>query len=149
MPFGLKKMGATNLTMVDRMFRTQLGHNMEVYVDDMLVKSKLTQTHADDLQETMATMRKYGMQLNPHKCAFGVRAGKFLGYIVTEKGIEVNPAKVRAIIELAPPKNLKEAQVFAGKVVVLSRFISRLADRSLLFFKVLRKGDNFDWTESC
>lgn len=96
---------------------------MEVYVDDMLIKSRVARTHTDDLQEAMITMRKYGMRLNPSKCAFGVQVGKFLGYMVTERGIEVNPAKVKAIVELAPPMNLKEAQVLAGKVVALSRFI--------------------------
>lgn len=105
------------------MFKTQLGRNMEVYVDDVLIKSRVARTHADDLQEAMITMRKYGMRLNPSKCAFGVQAEKFLGYMVTKIGIEVNPAKVKAIVELTPPMNLNEAQVLAGKVVALSRFI--------------------------
>lgn len=77
----LKNAGVTYHRMVDRMFKTQLGRNMEVYVDDMLVKSRVARTHADDLQEAMITMRKYGMRLNPSKCAFGVQAGKFLGYM--------------------------------------------------------------------
>lgn len=80
---------------------------------------------------------------------FGVQTGKLLGYMVIERGIEVNPAKVKAIIELAPPKNLKEAQVLAGNVMALSRFIWRLAAMSLPFFSVLRKGDKIEWTESC
>lgn len=91
------------------MFKAQLGQNMEVYVHDMLVKSRMARTHADDLQEAMITMHKYGMRLNPSKCALGVQTRKSLGYMVTERAIEVNPTKVKAIIELAPPKNLKEA----------------------------------------
>lgn len=149
MPFGLKNVGVTYQRMVDRMFKTQIGRNIEAYTDDMLVKSKKSAAQASDLQETFTTMRRYGMRLNPNKCAFGVKEGKFLGYMVTERGIEVNPAKVRAILELTPPRTFKDAQVFAGEIVALSRFISRLADRSLPFFMVLRKGDKFEWTEPC
>lgn len=80
---------------------------------------------------------------------FGVQTGKLLGYMVTGRGIEVNPAKAKVIIELAAPKNLKAAQVLAGNVMALSRFISRLAAMSVPFFRVLRKGDKLEWTESC
>lgn len=86
MPFGLKNPGATYQKMMDQMFRSQLVRNMEVYVDDMLVKSKIARTHADDLQETMTTMRRYGMRLNPTKCAFGVQADKFLDTWSRKKG---------------------------------------------------------------
>ncbi|KAL0411422.1 UNVERIFIED_CONTAM: Retrovirus-related Pol polyprotein from transposon opus [Sesamum latifolium] len=97
MPFGLKNAGATYQRLVDRMFKEQLGRNMEVYVDDMLVKSRQTDQHLADLAET------FSMKLNPAKCAFGVRSGKFLGYLVKEKGIEVNPEKIRAMQEMKPP----------------------------------------------
>lgn len=149
MPFRLKNAGATYQRMVDRMFVRQLGRNMESYVIDMLVNSLTIDDHSEDLAESFAIMRQYGMRLNPLKCAFGVKAGNFLGYIVTERGIEVNPLRVRALEEMKPPTNLREAQVLAGKVVSLSRFISRMADKSLPFFRVLRKGSAFEWTLTC
>ncbi|XP_012850074.1 PREDICTED: uncharacterized protein LOC105969843 [Erythranthe guttata] len=147
MPFGLKNAGATYQKLVDNMFRTQLGRNMEVYVDDMLVKSKEVSEHISDLQETFATLRKYGMKLNPSKCAFGVETGKFLGYVVTKRGVEANPEKVRAILEMLPPRSVKEVQILAGRITALSRFISRAADTSYPFFRILRKGHRFQWDE--
>ena len=108
MPFGLKNAGATYQRLVNKMFRKQIGRNMEVYVDDMLVKSKEELTHLDDLKETFATLRQYQMKLNPSKCAFGVASGKFLGFMVSKRGIETNPEKVRAILDMASPKTVKE-----------------------------------------
>ncbi|KAL0413658.1 UNVERIFIED_CONTAM: Retrovirus-related Pol polyprotein from transposon opus [Sesamum radiatum] len=99
----MTRSGATYQRLVDYMFRDQLGRNMEVYVDDILVKSRQTDQYLADLAETFNTLRKFHMKLNPAKCAFGVRSGKFLGYMVTEKGIEVNPEKIRAIQEMKPP----------------------------------------------
>ena len=91
MPFGLKNAGATYQRLVNHMFRPQIGRNVEVYVKDMLVKSQNEETHLDDLQETFDTLRQYNMKLNPSKCAFGVSSGKFLGYMVSHRGIEANP----------------------------------------------------------
>ena len=91
MPFGLKNAGATYQRLVNHMFRPQIGRNMEVYVDDMLVRSLDEQKHLDDLQETFDTLRRYNMKLNPSKCSFGVSLGKFLGFMVSHKGIEANP----------------------------------------------------------
>lgn len=149
MPFGLKNAGATYQRMVDRMFRSQLGRKMEAYVDDMLVKSKKIETHASELKETLRTVRKYRMRLNPAKYTFRVRSRKFLEYMVTERGIEVNPLKVKAIQEMKPPHTLKEAQTLTGRIIVLSRFVSRLAERRLPFFKVLCKGGAFEWGKEC
>ena len=98
MPFGLKNAGATYQRLVNRMFKGQIGRNVEVYVDDMLVKSKNSSGHLDDLRETFQTLRGYGMKLNPDKCAFGVGSGKFLGYMVSRRGIEANPEKIEAIL---------------------------------------------------
>ena len=98
MPFGLKNTGATYQRLVNQMFKKQIGKNVEVYADDMLVKSKEEEDHLDDLKETFNTLRQYSMKLNPSKCAFGVSSGKFLGFIVSQKGIEANPEKVRAIL---------------------------------------------------
>ena len=107
MPFGLKNAEATYQRLMNKMFAHQLGRNIQVYVDDMLVKSVRDNDHLSDLQETFDTLRSYNMKLNPSKCMFGVTAGKFLGFMVSQKGIEVNPEKVRAIMELEPPKTVK------------------------------------------
>ena len=108
LPFGLKNAGATYQRLVNKMFSQQIGRNMEVYVDDMLVKSKEELTHLDDLKETFATLKKYQMKFNPGKCVFGVALGKFLGFMVSQRGIEANPEKVRAIINMTSPKTIKE-----------------------------------------
>ena len=91
-----------------KMFSKQIERNMEVYVDDMLVKSKEELAHLDDLRETFATLRQYQMKLNPSKCAFGVTSGKFLGFMMSQRGIEANPEKVRAILNMMSPKTIKE-----------------------------------------
>ena len=89
--------------MVNHIFRPQIGQNVEVYVDDMLVKSQDEGKHLDDLQETFDTLRQYNMKLNPSKCTFEVSSGKFLGFIVSHRGIEVNPDKIQAILNMEPP----------------------------------------------
>ncbi|CAA0815055.1 Unknown protein, partial [Striga hermonthica] len=146
MPFGLKNVGATYQRLVDKMFKGQIGRNMEVYVDDILVKSRKADDHVVDLRETLSTLRRYGMKLNPAKCKFGVRSGKFLGYLVMEKGIEVNPEKVRAVLEMQAPRNLREVQILTGRLAGLSRFIAQSAEKSFPFFKALKKGSRFEWT---
>ncbi|KAL0455774.1 UNVERIFIED_CONTAM: Retrovirus-related Pol polyprotein from transposon.6 [Sesamum latifolium] len=103
MPFGLKNGGATYQRLVDKIFRPQLDRNMEVYVDDILVKSKEAHHHVEDLEETFAELRKYRLKLNPGKCAFGVSGGRFLGFMVTQRGIEANPNKIKAIMDMVPP----------------------------------------------
>ncbi|KAL0446372.1 UNVERIFIED_CONTAM: Polyprotein P3 [Sesamum latifolium] len=109
MPFGLKIAGATYQRLVNRMFKDQIGTTMEVYVDDMLVKST-EGDHLKNLEQAFGIMRAYRMKLYPSKCTFGVRGGKFLGYMVSEKGIEANPEKIEAIAGLRSPKTLKEVQ---------------------------------------
>jgi len=110
MPFRLKNAGATYQRLVNRMFVQQIGRNVEVYVDDMLVKSKKKDCHLDDLQETFETFRLYDMKLNPSKCMFEVSSGKFMGFMVSQRGVEVNLDKIRAILEMTPLKNIKEEQ---------------------------------------
>ena len=110
MLFGLKNARATYQRLVNKMFSNQIRRNMEVYVDDMLIKRKEELTHLDDLRETFATLRQYQMKLNPSKCAFGVALGKFLGFMVSQRGIEVNLEKVRAILNMASPKIVKKVQ---------------------------------------
>ena len=114
MPFGLKNAGATYQRLVNHMLRPQIGRNVEVYVDDMLVKSLDEGRHLDDLQETFNTLRRYNMKLNPSKCAFGVALGKFLRFMVSHRGIEANPEKIKSILDMKPSQNIKEIQSFTG-----------------------------------
>ncbi|KAL0438686.1 UNVERIFIED_CONTAM: hypothetical protein Slati_2351600 [Sesamum latifolium] len=109
MPFGLKNAGATYQRLVDKIFRSQIDKNIEVYVDDMLVKSKKAEEHVKDLEETFSVLRKYKLKLNPAKCAFGVQGGRFLGFMVTQRGIEANPLKIKAIIDMKAPTCLNES----------------------------------------
>ena len=108
MSFGLKNAGATYQRLMNKMFARQIGRNVQVYVDDMLVKSLREDNNLGDLQETFNTLREYNMKLNLNKCVFRVIVGKFLGFMVSQWGIKVNPEKIRAIMELAPPKTVKE-----------------------------------------
>ena len=100
MPFGLKNAGATYQIPMNKMFTHQIGRNVQVYVNDMLVKSIREDDHLNDLQETFDTLWSYNMKLNPSKCVFGVTTGIFLGFMVSQRGIEVNPNKIRAIMEM-------------------------------------------------
>ncbi|KAL0411817.1 UNVERIFIED_CONTAM: putative protein K02A2.6 [Sesamum latifolium] len=149
MSFGLKNAGATYQRLVDKIFRLQLGKNMEVYMDDMLVKSKEAPHHVEDLEETFTVLRKYLLKLNPGKCAVGVSGGRFLGFMVTQRGIKGNPDKIKAILEMGPPTNINEVQRLMGRIVALSRFISKSIEKGLPFFKTLRKVKNIKWTEEC
>ena len=137
MPFELKNAGATYQRLMNKMFAHQIGRNVQVYVDDMLVKSLHEDDHLDDLRETFDTLRSYNMKLNPNKCAFGVTTGKFLGFIVSQRGIEVNPEKIRAIMELEPPRMVKEVQSLNGKIAALNRFVSKAMNKCLPFFRTL------------
>ena len=108
MSFGLKKVEATYQRLVNHMFCTQIGRNVKVYVDDMLVKSARETQYMDDLQDTFDTLRRYKMKLNSSKCAFGVPSRKFLGFMVSQSGIEANPDKIQTILNMEPPKNIKD-----------------------------------------
>ena len=108
MPFGLKNAEATYQRMMTRMFEPLLGKNIEVYIDDMVVKSKAESEHTNDLGNIFEILRRHKLHLNASKCSFGVGSGKFLGYMVTHRGIKVNPDQVKAINDLQPPQNPKE-----------------------------------------
>ena len=139
MPFGLKNAKATYQRLMNKMFTHQIGRNVQVYVDDVLVKSLRENDHLNNLQETFDTLRSYNMKLNPSKCVFEVTTRKFLGFMVSQRGIEVNPEKVRAIMELGPPKTVKEVQSLNGKITALNRFVSKATDKCLSFLCTLRK----------
>ncbi|KAL0440036.1 UNVERIFIED_CONTAM: hypothetical protein Slati_2486600 [Sesamum latifolium] len=149
MLFGLKNAGATYQRLVDIIFRPQLGRNMEVYVNDILVQSKEVHHHMEYLDETLALLRKYWLKLNPGKCAFGVSGGRFLGFMVTQRGIEANPDKINAIMDMGSPTSINEVQRLTGRIATLSRFISKSAEKGLPFFKPLKKVKNFEWTKEC
>ena len=147
MSFGLKNTSVTYQRLMNEMFTHQIRRNVQVYVDDMLVKSRREEDHLDVLKETFDTLRSYNMKLNPSKCAFGVTARKFLGFMVSQKGIEVNLDKIRAIMEMVPPRNTKEVECLNSKVATLNRFISRVTYKCLSFFRTLKK--SFEWTAEC
>ena len=105
---------------------SQLGRNAEAYVDDIVVKSREARTLIEDLEETFASLRMVDLRLNPEKCVLGVPSGKLLGFLVSHRGIEANPEKVKAIEDMNPPQTLKEMQKLAGCVTSLGRFISKL-----------------------
>ena len=135
--------------MMTKMFEPQLGKNVEVYIDDMVVKSKLVSEHVTDLTSIFEILREHKLHLNASKCSFGVGSGKFLGYMVTHRGIEVNLNQIKAINNLQPPRNPKEVQKLTGMMAALNRFISRSADRCRPFFLLLHKWKEFEWSEEC
>ena len=144
MPFGLKNAGATYQRLVNKLFKDQIGRNMEVYVDDMLVKSRTQEQFIADLREIFDALRSSRIRLNPKKCTFGVSSGKFLGYMISKDGVRSNPNKVKAIMNMASPRNIKEVQRLAARMVALSRFLLKSAVRGFPFFKVLRRGPQFE-----
>ena len=113
----------------------------------MLVKSLNEDKHLDDLRETFDTLRRHQMKLNPSKCAFGVSSGMFLGFMVSQRGIEANLDKIQAILDMEPPKNIKEVQSLTGWIAALNKFVSKVTDKCLPFFKILMKA--FEWTDQC
>ena len=149
MLFGLKNAGFTYQWMMTKMFKPQLGRSIEVYVDDMVVKSKVVSEHVGDLTNIFEILRKHKLHLNASKCSFGVGSGKFLDYMVTHRGIEVNPDQIKAINSLQPPRNPKEVHKLIGMTAALNRFISRSVDRCRPFFLLLHKWKGFEWTEEC
>ena len=149
MLFGLKNVGATYQRLVTKMFKPLLGKTIEVYIDDMLVKFKERPNHVEHLQETFELPRAYGMKLNPSKCAFEVSAGRFLGFMVTQRGIESNPAQLKAIQESSAPASRREVQQLTGRLAALRRFISRFIDRLKPFFATLKGANWAGWNEEC
>ena len=116
---------------------------MEAYIDDMIVKSTSMARHIDDLQETFATLQEHNMRLNPSKCAFEVSLSKFLDFIVSQRGIEANPEKIQAVLDLSPPRTMVEMQHLTSYIIALSRFISKSVKRYLSFFKTLCQDQSF------
>ena len=149
MPFGLKNAGSTYQRMITRIFEPQLGKSIEVYIDDMVVKSKVVSEHMGDLEVIFDILRKHKLLLNASKCSFGVESSKFLGYMVTHRGIEVSPDQIKDIHNLQPLRNPKEVQKLTGIIAALNRFISRFADRCRPFYLLTNKWKGFKWFEDC
>jgi len=123
---------------------------MEVYIDDMIVKSLNACDHIKHLQETFDILRKHNMKLNLEKCTFGVSSGKFLGFMVSQRGIKVNPDKIKAIEDISDQlSSVKEVQRLIGRLATLSRLISRSLEKCHSFFALLKKKNNFEWTPEC
>ena len=146
MSFSLKNAEAIYQRM---MTRKRIGHTMEVYIDDMVVKSKEEQGHVVGLMDIFEALRWHELHFNADKCVFGVGASRFLGYMITHRGIEVNPDQISAIERLKSPSNLKVVQVLTSMLAALNRFVSKFADRCHPFYQLLKKWKGFQWTEEC
>ncbi|GJV04312.1 reverse transcriptase domain-containing protein, partial [Tanacetum coccineum] len=150
MPFGLKNAGATYQRLVDKAFDSQVGRNIEVYVDDLVIKSHTKAEMLKDIDETFRTLRKINMKLNPKKYTFGAVKGMFLGYMISPEGIKPCPNKTEAVLQLPSPRTIKEVQSLNGKLASLNRFLLKSAERSLPLFKTLKKcikKSDFHWTQ--
>ena len=149
MPFGLRNAGATYQRAMVALFHDMMHKEIEVYVDDMIAKSETEEDHILHLKKLFVRLRKYRLRLNPAKCTFGVRSGKLLGFIVSQRGIEVDPDKVRAIQDMPAPRTEKEVRGFLGRLNYISRFISHLTATCEPIFKLLRKDQAIIWNENC
>ena len=149
MPFGLKNAGATYQRLMDKVLAPMLGRNVYAYVDDMVVASKDRTQHVADLEELFVTISKYRLKLNPEKCVFGVEAGKFLGFMLTERGIEANPDKCAVIMAMRSLTSVKEVQQLTGRMAALSRFVSAGGEKGHPYFQCLKRNSRFAWTDEC
>jgi hypothetical protein len=147
MPFGLKNAGATYQRTMQRCLRGQIGRNVHAYVDDVVVKTKQSGTLLNDLKETFANLQRYRMNLNPEKCSFSVPARQLLGYIISQQGIKANPSKIKAIEAQEPPTQLRDVQKFVGCLASLSQFISRLGEKAMPLYRLMKKTDHFVWSQ--
>ena len=135
--------------MITRTFEPQLGKNIEVYIDDMVLKSKAESEHVSDIRSIFEMLREHKLRLNASKCSFGVNSSKFLGYMVTHRGIEINHDQIKTINNLQPPWNPKEVQKLTRMTTAMNRFISRSTNKCRLFFQLLHKWNGFEQTEEC
>ena len=132
---------------MNKTFGDLITNIVEVYVDDIVVKTRVGSTLVEDLTLIFDRLHTTRTKLNPENCVFGILVGKLLGFLVSHQGIEANPAKVKAIEAIRPPTRIKDVQKLTGSLAALNRFISRLAERALPFFELLRRSGPFSWTE--
>eukprot|EP00261_Vitis_vinifera_P037221 XP_019078464.1 PREDICTED: uncharacterized protein LOC109123373 [Vitis vinifera] len=149
MPFGLKNAGATYQRAATTLFHDMMHRDVEVYVDDMIVKSRDRSDHLAALERFFERIRQFRLRLNPKKCTFGVTSGKLLGYMVSERGIEVDPDKIRAILDMPAPRTERGVRGFLGRLQYISRFIARLTDICEPIFRLLRKSQPTVWDDQC
>ncbi|XXG53415.1 hypothetical protein AAC387_Pa03g1506 [Persea americana] len=149
MPFGLKNAGATYQRAMMKIFRDMQHKTVECYVDDLVVKSKRKEDHLQDLREVFLRLRKHKLRMNPLKCFFGISSGKFLGFIVRKAGIELDPIKVKAILEMPSPRTLRELKGLQGRLAYIRRFISNLSGKCRPFSRPMKKGVDFVWDAEC
>lgn len=149
MPFGLKNVGATYQRAMTTICHDLMHVTVEDYVDDLLVKSIDKNTHLDILSVVFDRLEKYKVRLNPKKCVFGVTSGKHLGLIVSKRGIEADPTKVKAILEMQPPRNIIQLRSLQGRLQSIRRFIAQLADKCNPFQHLLHKNIKFKWDDNC
>ena len=149
MPFGLKNAGATYQRAMVTLFHDMIHREVEVYVDDILAKSKKEEDHVQVLRRLFERLQKYQLKLNLAKCSFGVKTGKLLGFIVSDRGIEVDPDKAKAIQEMPAPKIEKEVRSFLGRLNYIARFISQLTVTCEPIFHLLKKKNHGVWDNDC
>ena len=149
MPFGLKNAWATYQRMATALLHDMMHNEVEVYVNNMIVKSKDRESHTMNLRKFSKRIREYRLRLNPQKCTFGVTAEKFLGFLVSDKGVEVDPSKIKTILEIPPPRSEKEIRSFLGRLQYISRFIAKLIATCEPIFKLLRKNEPYTWNDEC
>jgi hypothetical protein len=147
MPYGLENALPTFVRAMSKTFGDLIRDKVEVYFDDIMVKTKRGSTLVEDLTLVFDKLRATRTMLNPNKCVFGVSTWKLLGFLVSYRGIEANPEKIKAIEAMRPPAHINDAQKLTGSLAALSRFILRLAERALPFFKLLRKSGPFSWNK--
>jgi hypothetical protein len=150
MTFGLKNAGATYQRAMNYMFHDLIGKLVEIYIDDVVVKSASAEGHLGDLQRVLERTRKFGLRMNPKKCAFGVSAGQFLGFLVHERGIEIGLKSQEAVKTMVPPTTKKELQQLIGKINFVRRFISNLLGRIEPFMELvkIKANDEFCWGQN-
>ncbi|RVW23797.1 Transposon Ty3-G Gag-Pol polyprotein [Vitis vinifera] len=144
MSFALKNVGATYQRLMTKIFKSLIGRTVEVYIDDIVVNSETRAKHVQHLEKAFRLMRAYNMKLNSTKCVFDVNAGKFLGFMVTQRGIEVNFAQVRAVLKTLALKNKKELQRLTSRLAALGHFIAHFTGKLLHFFLTLKGASTFD-----
>jgi hypothetical protein len=148
MPFGLKNAGATYQRMMQNCLESQIGCNIQVYIDDVVITTRKEESMISDLAETFDNLNRYKLKLNPIKCSFGVLVGQLLGFLVSARGIEANPEKIQEILTMGKPTKLHDVQKLAGRVTALSQFVARLGEKALPLYALMKKSDNkFEWTE--
>ena len=147
MTFGLKNAGATYQRAMNYIYHDLIGRLVEVYIDDVVVKSTSAGGHLDDLRQVLERTRRFGLKMNPKKCAFGVTAGQFLGFLIHERGIEIGLKSQAAVKAMVPPKNKKELQQLIGVINFVRRFVSNLSGRMEPFMGLvkIKTDDEFHW----